>query len=228
MFENGSLVKDGILHLPTDWGKVSHPITLVRRSHRRNSISFTPKQFRASKTRDSLFPDHLACGQKPFFQNTVTPPKPCRFAPTFHNPPPTLVSDTTVPLKTPHVKELIHVQSVEPQSSPVRGDLGFRYPHDRAGVGRYLSHCSYKAVANSWFLCKQDTVSNKFPPKIKTDRFKLKLRDSRSALAASPPTNKSILTDDEDNNVVIPLAKRSKCYNPPAIHVMSFILAISG
>ncbi|GFY36001.1 uncharacterized protein TNCV_4843731 [Trichonephila clavipes] len=47
-------------------------------------------------------------------------------------------------------------------------------------------------------------------------------------LSASPPTNKSILTDDEDNNVVIHLAKRLKRYNPPAIHVMVFILAIPG
>ncbi|GFV02358.1 hypothetical protein TNCV_1022861 [Trichonephila clavipes] len=45
-------------------------------------------------------------------------------------------------------------------------------------------------------------------------------------LAASPPTNKTILTDDEDNSVVISLPKRSKCYNPPAIRAMYFILAI--
>ncbi|GFX96951.1 uncharacterized protein TNCV_1996831 [Trichonephila clavipes] len=42
------------------------------------------------------------------------------------------------------------------------------------------------------------------------------------ALSASPPTNKSILTDDEGNSVVIPLAERSKRYNPPAIYVMAF------
>ncbi|GFW57670.1 hypothetical protein TNCV_2925891 [Trichonephila clavipes] len=42
------------------------------------------------------------------------------------------------------------------------------------------------------------------------------------------PTNKSILTDDEDNSAVNPLAKRSKRYNPPAIHAMAFILAIPG
>ncbi|PRD30020.1 UNVERIFIED_CONTAM: hypothetical protein NCL1_27669 [Trichonephila clavipes] len=47
-------------------------------------------------------------------------------------------------------------------------------------------------------------------------------------ISTSPLTNKSILTDDEDNNVVIPLAKRSERYNPPAIHVMTFILAIPG
>ncbi|GFS49197.1 hypothetical protein TNCV_2410381 [Trichonephila clavipes] len=44
----------------------------------------------------------------------------------------------------------------------------------------------------------------------------------------SPPANKSILTDDEDNSVVIPLARRSKRYNPPAIDVKPFILAIPG
>ncbi|GFT05095.1 uncharacterized protein TNCV_531421 [Trichonephila clavipes] len=48
------------------------------------------------------------------------------------------------------------------------------------------------------------------------------------ALSASPPTNKSILTDDEDNSVVVPLAKKSKRCNPPAIHVIAFILGIPG
>ncbi|GFW05431.1 uncharacterized protein TNCV_3359481 [Trichonephila clavipes] len=109
----------------------------------------------------------------------------------------------------------------------MREDSGFRYPHDRAGVGRYLSHCSCKAVANSWFLCKQDAISNKIPLKIKMDRLKFKL-EIVEALSASSPTNNSILIDDEDNSVVIPLAKRSKRYNPPAIHVMAFILTIPG
>ncbi|GFW50294.1 uncharacterized protein TNCV_4697101 [Trichonephila clavipes] len=76
------------------------------------------------------------------------------------------------------------------------------------------------AVANSWFLCKQDAISNKIPLKIKMGRLKFNLEISE-ALSASPPTNKSILTDDEDNSVVIPLAKRSK-------HVMAFILVIPG
>ncbi|GFY22710.1 hypothetical protein TNCV_2179711 [Trichonephila clavipes] len=48
------------------------------------------------------------------------------------------------------------------------------------------------------------------------------------ALSAYPPTNKIISTDDEDNSVVIPLAIRSKRYNPPAIHVMAFILEFPG
>ncbi|GFX61175.1 uncharacterized protein TNCV_4565701 [Trichonephila clavipes] len=48
------------------------------------------------------------------------------------------------------------------------------------------------------------------------------------ALSATSPNNKSILTDDEDNSVIIPLLKRSKCYNPPAIQAMAFILAIPG
>ncbi|GFY12364.1 hypothetical protein TNCV_284671 [Trichonephila clavipes] len=47
-------------------------------------------------------------------------------------------------------------------------------------------------------------------------------------LSTSPPTNECILTDDEDIIVGIPLAKRSKRYNPPVIHVMAFILAIPG
>ncbi|GFW16793.1 uncharacterized protein TNCV_1551451 [Trichonephila clavipes] len=56
-------------------------------------------------------------------------------------------------------------------------------------------------------------------------KFKLEVVE---AFSASPPTKKSILTDDEDNSVVIPLAKRSKYYNLPAIHVMAFILPIPG
>ncbi|GFT21158.1 uncharacterized protein TNCV_2582361 [Trichonephila clavipes] len=94
-------------------------------------------------------------------------------------------------------------------------------------VGPYLSRCSCKAVANSWFMCKQDAVSSKIPLKIKMDRLKFKLKVVE-VLSASPPTNKSILTDDEDNNVAIPLTKRLKRYNPPAIHVVAFIQAIPG
>ncbi|GFX54899.1 hypothetical protein TNCV_3318161 [Trichonephila clavipes] len=60
-------------------------------------------------------------------------------------------------------------------------------------------------------------------------RAKIALSQNRiEALSASPPTNRNILTDDENNSVVIPFAKRSKRYNPPAIHVMAFILAIQG
>ncbi|GFU84562.1 transposable element Tc3 transposase [Trichonephila clavipes] len=84
-----------------------------------------------------------------------------------------------------------------------------------------------RSFENSWFLCKQDAISNKIPLKIKTDPLKFKL-EVIEALSASPPINKSILTDDEDNTVVIPLAKGLKRYNPPAIHVMAFILAIPG
>ncbi|GFS71941.1 uncharacterized protein TNCV_1702151 [Trichonephila clavipes] len=76
-------------------------------------------------------------------------------------------------------------------------------------------------------MCKQDAISNHVPLKIKMDRSKFKL-EIIEALSASPPTNKSILTDDEDNSVVIPLAKRPKRYNPPVIHVMAFILDIPG
>ncbi|GFV56562.1 DUF4817 domain-containing protein [Trichonephila clavipes] len=62
---------------------------------------------------------------------------------------------------------------------------------------------------------------------MKIDRLKFKL-EIVEALSASPPTHKSILNDDEDNSVVIPLAKISKRYNPPAVHIMAFILLISG
>ncbi|GFX64477.1 uncharacterized protein TNCV_4043671 [Trichonephila clavipes] len=88
-------------------------------------------------------------------------------------------------------------------------------------------HYIYLAVSNSWFLCKQDAMSNKTPVKIKMDRLKFKL-EIVEALSASLPTNKSILTHDENNSVVIPLAKRSKRYNLPAIHVMAFKQAIPG
>ncbi|GFV69526.1 uncharacterized protein TNCV_2779431 [Trichonephila clavipes] len=107
--------------------------------------------------------------------------------------------------------------------------MAFRAPefvtHTIVRVGRYLNHCSCKAVANSWFMCKQDSSANRIPLKIKMDRLKFKL-EIVEALSASPPTNKCILTDDEDKSVVIPLTKRSKRYNPPAVHVMAFILAI--
>ncbi|PRD21186.1 UNVERIFIED_CONTAM: hypothetical protein NCL1_52537 [Trichonephila clavipes] len=33
-------------------------------------------------------------------------------------------------------------------------------------------------VANSWFLCKQDAISNKIPSNIKVDRLKFKFSDS--------------------------------------------------
>ncbi|GFV33156.1 hypothetical protein TNCV_2768741 [Trichonephila clavipes] len=85
-------------------------------------------------------------------------------------------------------------------------------------------------VANFWFLSKQDAISNKIPPQIRMDRLKFKL-EINEVLAASPPTNKSILADDDDeenNSVVIPLPKRSKCYDPPAIHVRPFILTTPG
>ncbi|GFW14487.1 transposable element Tcb1 transposase [Trichonephila clavipes] len=55
----------------------------------------------------------------------------------------------------------------------------------------------------------------------------LKLETVES-LSASPPTNKTFLIDDEDNSVVVPLAKNSMRYNPSAIHFMVFILPISG
>ncbi|GFT89695.1 hypothetical protein TNCV_3137801 [Trichonephila clavipes] len=71
---------------------------------------------------------------------------------------------------------------------------------------------------------REDAISNKIPQNIKVDHLKFKL-ELVEALAASGPTNKSIFTEDEVNSVVIPLAKRFKCYNPPAI---PFILTIPG
>ncbi|GFV44591.1 hypothetical protein TNCV_2006621 [Trichonephila clavipes] len=68
-------------------------------------------------------------------------------------------------------------------------------------------------------------MSNQIPPQINADCLKFKL-EIVEALAASPPSNNSILTDDEDNSIVIPLAKRSRCYNTSTKHFMPFILAI--
>ncbi|GFS58522.1 uncharacterized protein TNCV_111401 [Trichonephila clavipes] len=53
-------------------------------------------------------------------------------------------------------------------------------------------------------------------------------KDIVEAFSTSPPTNKSILTNDDDNSVVFPPAKRSKRYDPPAIHAIAFILTVPG
>ncbi|PRD22441.1 UNVERIFIED_CONTAM: hypothetical protein NCL1_49080 [Trichonephila clavipes] len=87
-------------------------------------------------------------------------------------------------------------------------------------AGCYLSHCSYKAVTNSWFQCKQDAISNKIPPKIKTDHLKFKL-EVVEALAASPSANKSISTD-ENNSVV-----RERFHSQKDQSVMIHMLEIS-
>ncbi|GFW15628.1 uncharacterized protein TNCV_3581261 [Trichonephila clavipes] len=127
---------------------------------------------------------------------------------------------------SPFPPDAIASMSLYLQGGDVRGAQGF-VSRTIVRVGRYLSHCSYKTLVNSWFLCKQDAISNKIPLKIKMDCLKSKLQIVE-ALSASPPTNESILNNDEDNSVVVPLTKRSKRYNPPAIHVMAFILAIPG
>ncbi|GFW23028.1 hypothetical protein TNCV_3801291 [Trichonephila clavipes] len=91
--------------------------------------------------------------------------------------------------------------------------------------------CSrFKITSSCKFLVsvhKHDAISNKILPKIKTDPLKFEL-EIVEALAASPPTDKIIFPDDEDNSVVIQLTKRSKSYDPLAIHIMPFILAIPG
>ncbi|GFU59262.1 hypothetical protein TNCV_4197861 [Trichonephila clavipes] len=70
-------------------------------------------------------------------------------------------------------------------------------------------HFIVLAVANTWFRCKQNAISNEIAPKIKIAFLKFKL-EIAEALTTSLPTNKSIIADDEDNSVVIPPAKRSK------------------
>ncbi|GFW83714.1 uncharacterized protein TNCV_668271 [Trichonephila clavipes] len=86
---------------------------------------------------------------------------------------------------------------------------------------------SSDAVANSWFVCKQDAISYKISSKIKVDRLKFTL-EVVVALEASPTTNKSIFTDDEDNSVFNSTHKKIEVFNPPAIYVIPFILAIPG
>ncbi|GFT91475.1 uncharacterized protein TNCV_4286241 [Trichonephila clavipes] len=89
--------------------------------------------------------------------------------------------------------------------------------------GRYLSHWSYEAVANSWLLCQLDAISNKIPPRIKMDRLKFKL-EIVETLAASPPTNKSILTH-EDNSVVAAIRHIShSCLDPNEFTVLNCIV----
>ncbi|GFS99174.1 hypothetical protein TNCV_1600191 [Trichonephila clavipes] len=75
------------------------------------------------------------------------------------------------------------------------------------------------------FKYNENTSSFYLSPKVKMDRLKFKL-EMVEALSTSPPINKRILTVDENNRVVIALAKRSKRYNLPAVHAMAFILAI--
>ncbi|GFT86249.1 uncharacterized protein TNCV_3257981 [Trichonephila clavipes] len=109
------------------------------------------------------------------------------------------------------------------------------------GKKAVLEWCMEEGLIGSSYVCpkcgksmgkkervrKQDAISNKIPLKIKIYRLKFKL-EIVEALSTSPPTDKSILTDDEANSLVIPLAKRSKRYNPPDIHVMAFNLTIPG
>ncbi|GFS49723.1 hypothetical protein TNCV_4344311 [Trichonephila clavipes] len=72
------------------------------------------------------------------------------------------------------------------------------------------------AKANSWFQYEQDVISNvKFLQKLKMDLLKFKL-EIAEALSTSTPTNKSILTDEENDSAVILPTIRSKYYNPPA------------
>ncbi|PRD21185.1 UNVERIFIED_CONTAM: hypothetical protein NCL1_52539 [Trichonephila clavipes] len=76
------------------------------------------------------------------------------------------------------------------------------------------------------FCFQQSELRSELSDLSNDDNAVNKTYESLKAIAGSPPSNKSILTHDEDNRVVIPLAERSKCYDPPAIHVMPFILAI--
>ncbi|GFV80989.1 hypothetical protein TNCV_2269731 [Trichonephila clavipes] len=76
--------------------------------------------------------------------------------------------------------------------------------------------------------CNNDKVKPLIPLRKRGRPPKVPLTPDSSSGRPSPPTNRSILAHDGDNNVVIPLAKRSKRSNPPATHVMAFILAIPG
>ncbi|GFY31416.1 hypothetical protein TNCV_4989751 [Trichonephila clavipes] len=89
---------------------------------------------------------------------------------------------------------------------------------DHLLLSKSLEHITFivSAVPNYQFQYKQGAISNKIALKIKMDllKFKLEIAEAR-ALAVSSPTNKSMLTADEYESVVIPPAKRSKYYNPP-------------
>ncbi|GFY09701.1 uncharacterized protein TNCV_3696631 [Trichonephila clavipes] len=135
-------------------------------------------------------------------------------------------------LRTKHMNH-VHWKENQIQMRVVKKNMGIYLKWkaflDHSLPYKSLEHIHYidLAFANSWFLCKQDAISNKIPPKIKMNRLKFKF-EIVEALSACPPPNKSILTDDEVNSAVVPLAKISKRYNPPAIHVMAFILFIPG
>ncbi|GFV72004.1 transposable element Tc1 transposase [Trichonephila clavipes] len=93
------------------------------------------------------------------------------------------------------------------------------------GIRRYLSPSSYKVVANLGFCANKMQYQMKFVQKSKwISIFRLEIAET---LAASPSTNINILIDDEDNSVVIPPTRKSKYYNPPAIHVMFFYIGMA-
>ncbi|GFV40863.1 hypothetical protein TNCV_1637471 [Trichonephila clavipes] len=90
-------------------------------------------------------------------------------------------------------------------------------------------HCTPTTSQNTLHVSRLEPGSqHERPPPMIARRTRIRGSAIVEALSTSPPTNKSILTDEEDNSVVVPSVKRSKRYNPPAMHVMAFILAIPG
>ncbi|GFT91968.1 uncharacterized protein TNCV_124981 [Trichonephila clavipes] len=88
-----------------------------------------------------------------------------------------------------------------------------------------LIHLIVLAVANSWILCKQDAISNKISPKFKMDRLKFKL-EIVEALAASPRTNKNILTD-KDNSVVKSHSQKDRSVMIHLLYISCFYIGHS-
>ncbi|PRD29319.1 UNVERIFIED_CONTAM: hypothetical protein NCL1_29759 [Trichonephila clavipes] len=78
------------------------------------------------------------------------------------------------------------------------------------------------------FICREKVSRFPYPHVRAGWRFLSQCSCKVEALSAFTTNNKSILADDEDNSVLMPLAKRSKRYNPHAIHAMAFVLEILG
>ena len=85
----------------------------------------------------------------------------------------------------------------------------------RKWTWKVILHFVDLAVCNSWFEYIRDAEANKVPKKGKKDLLKFKL-EVAEALATTPPENRRVISEDEDDEVELSPIKRSKFYNPPA------------